>query len=296
MSTEQQLYLGIDGGGSKCKAVITNEDRQILGEGVSGGANPFHHVEHAKQSIIDATNLALQDAGLPLETISELIAGVGLAGVNLPKYYNIMNAWNTPFKAYYLATDLHIACLGAHAGHNGAIMITGTGSCGYVSVEDKSLIVGGHGFPQGDQCSGAWFGYKAVEQVLLADDSLIESTLLTNYVLSLLECKSATQLVEKLAGQGATFYARIAWVVFAAAKAGDEVAKQIIIEATDYFEKVFEKLMALNPARFSIIGGLSEHLLPWLNSDIKSQIKEVKNPPEIGAVVMAMAKYAKVPA
>lgn len=288
MSTIQQLYVGIDGGGSKCKAIITNKNKTILGEGISGGANPFHNVERAKQSIINATNLALHDAGLPLETIHELIAGVGLAGVNLPRYYKIMNAWDTPFKEYYLATDLHIACLGAHEKNDGSLMITGTGSCGYASANGKTLVVGGHGFPQGDMCSGAWFGLKAVESVLRAEDGLITSTMLTKSLFSLVGCKNANELVESLAGQGATCYARFATPVFEAANANDPIALAIIKEGCDYFTLVFNKLMALKPSRFSLIGGIAEQLKPWLPNEVTIKIQDVKNPPEVGAIVMAI--------
>lgn len=105
----QQYYLGIDGGGSKCKAVICDQDLTILGEGISGSANPYQNVERAKQSIISATELALTDANLPITMIRNLIAGVGLAGVNISKYYQIMANWDHPFAKMHLTTDLKIA-------------------------------------------------------------------------------------------------------------------------------------------------------------------------------------------
>ncbi|MEW6998012.1 N-acetylglucosamine kinase [Colwelliaceae bacterium BS250] len=292
-SKQQQLYLGIDGGGSKCKAVILNHDMQILGTGISGAANPFHSLERAQISIIKATELALTDANLDNSLINDLIAGIGLAGVNLPKYFALMNAWQHPFKEMHLATDLHIACLGAHESDNGAIMITGTGSCGYVTVNGESLIIGGHGFPHGDVCSGAWLGFKAVEKVLLSFDGLIKPTLLTEKVFNAIGCHDSNTLIETIAGHGATYYARLAISVFDAADAGDEVAIKIINEGCQYFTAVFNQLMSKQPQRLSLIGGLKPRLEQWLDKNVVEQISQPLNPPEIGAVLFAMQQQSK---
>ncbi|KGK00996.1 N-acetylglucosamine kinase [Thalassotalea sp. ND16A] len=291
-SNQQQLFLGIDGGGSKCKAVILNASMQVLGQGISGAANPFHNLARAQASVSHAADLALADANLDANLKSELIAGVGLAGVNLPKYFELMNQWQHPFKSMHLATDLHIACIGAHSGDDGAIMITGTGSCGYVSVKEQTLIVGGHGFPHGDICSGAWFGFKAVEKVLLSYDGIIGNTALTEKIFSALDCDDSNTLIETIAGNGATFYAKLAIHIFDAADAGDQIAQDIIKEGCAYFESVFNTLMAKQPNKISLIGGLKPRLMQWLKPEVAAQISVPTNPPEIGAVLFAMQQQA----
>ncbi len=283
----QQYFLGIDGGGSKCKAVITDENLNILGEGLAGGANPFHHVENAQKSIVLATELALKDANMPLEHISKLIAGVGLAGVNVSKYFHIMENWQHPFAQMYLATDLDIACIGAHNGGVGAIIITGTGSCAYSNAGVKPLIVGGHGFPQGDKCSGAWLGFKAIESVLLADDALVPETVLTKAVFERLGCQSIDDLIERVAGQGATFYGQMARDVLDGADNGDSVCIEIIKEGCAYFIRVYNKLMNSGQSPLAIIGGIGPRLQAWLPAEINNNIINAQNPPEIGAVLMA---------
>ncbi|NMP17792.1 BadF/BadG/BcrA/BcrD ATPase family protein [Thalassotalea sp. Y01] len=287
-SKNQQLYLGIDGGGSKCKAVIMNTDMQILGEGIAGAANPFHNLERAQQSIIDACVLALSDAGLERSAMHTLIAGVGLAGVNLPKYFQLMQEWQHPFKQMHLATDLHIACLGAHGEAKGAIMINGTGSVGYVTSGVESLVIGGHGFPHGDICSGAWLGFRAVEQVLLSDDKLVEDTLLTDKLFKKLAVKDANTLIEAIAGQGATFYGQFAIDVFDCAEAGDAIALQIIEQGAAYFCQVFNRLIAFQQGKVALIGGIKTRLMPYLPSRIHEQVIEPVNPPEYGAVLFAI--------
>ncbi len=125
-----------------------------------------------------SAKLALKDAGLEHVELSELVAGVGLAGVNLPVLFDKMANWQHPFKQMFLATDLLIACLGAHQGGDGAVMISGTGSCGFSCIDEEQFIIGAHGFPHGDKGSGAWFGLQAAKQVLLSIDGVVQPSII----------------------------------------------------------------------------------------------------------------------
>ncbi|MBA3694229.1 MAG: hypothetical protein H0W77_12460, partial [Acidobacteria bacterium] len=35
------LYLGVDGGGTKSQAILLNEEKKAIGEGLSGASNPL---------------------------------------------------------------------------------------------------------------------------------------------------------------------------------------------------------------------------------------------------------------
>lgn len=283
----QQLFVGIDGGGSKCKAVVMSSNNTILGTGISGPGNPLHGFEQATHSIKESAILALKDAGLENVQLSELIAGVGLAGVNLPVLFNQMEAWQHPFKQMFLATDLLIACLGAHEGGDGAVMITGTGSCGFSYIDGHPLMIGAHGFPHGDKGSGAWFGLQAAKQVLLAIDGIVKPTIMTDVLLKKLNCDDEISLIESIAGKPATFYAQLANLVFDAAEQGDEVAKVIVEEGAGYINSVANTLSQKNPPRLSLIGGLTPRIQPWLCAQLQQQLCTPISPPEVGAVLFA---------
>jgi len=288
-----QLFLGIDGGGSKCKAIIMNKNDEILGTGISGPGNPLHGFEQATNSITESAKLALADAGLTHIELNELRAGVGLAGVNLPVLFDQMAAWQHPFKAMYLATDLLVACLGAHQGSDGAVVITGTGSCGFSCIDEEQFIIGAHGFPHGDKGSGAWFGLQAAKQVLLSIDGLVDSSSMNEVLLKKLACHDDTDLVEKIAGKKATYYAQLANLVFDAAEQGDVVALAIVKEGAEYINSMARTLMAKKPKRLSMIGGLTPRLKPWLGKEIQAQLSEPLSPPEVGSVLFARHEYAK---
>lgn len=289
----KKLFLGIDGGGSKCKAIVMNENNEILGTGVSGPANPLHGFEQAINSITESAKLALIDAGLKQIKLNELNAGVGLVGVNLPVLFEQMQGWQHPFKQMFLATDLLIACLGAHQGENGAVIISGTGSCGFSYVDGNEFMIGAHGFPHGDKGSGAWFGLQAAKQVLLSLDGIVEPSIMNDILLAKLGCKDDTSLVEAIAGKAAAYYGQLANLVFDAAEQDDKVALGIVTEGAEYLNSIARTLLARNPPRISMIGGLTPRLKPWLNKELQQQLSNPLNAPEVGSVLFARKELAK---
>ncbi len=282
-ASSKTYYLGVDGGGSKCKAIVYTADRGILGSGLSGSANAHQDLSLAKKSILEATEKAIANAGLSVEIISELIAGIGLAGVNLSGPYQSIVNWKAPFKRHYVLTDLEAASIGAHRGGNGAVVIAGTGSCGFVTVDGRSLTVGAHGFPHGDKGSGAWIGLQAVEHCLLAADHMREPGLLCEAI----QTKDPGALVQEIGCRSPGAYARLAPHVFDAADKGDIVARNILAEAGDYLSHVAFKLLEFQPPRLSFIGGVSKKILPWLKPELRDQILPALEPPEMGAVLFA---------
>ena len=286
-NNNNKYILGIDGGGSKTRAIIVDSNNTIIGTGLSGPANPLHGFEQATHSITESAELALKDANLDGIQLNKLVAGIGLAGVNLPVLFEQVSHWQHPFRQMFLATDLFIACLGAHGGHDGAVMITGTGSCGFSYVGNEACNIGGHGFPHGDKGSGAWFGLQAISHVLMSTDGLAADSLLNQKLFALLKVNSDVALVEAVACKPAAYYAKIANIVFDAAEEGDQVANNIVCEGADYISQMATLLLKKNTARLSLIGGLTPRIKPWLAKEIKAKLVEPISSPEMGAVLFA---------
>lgn len=288
----EPFFLGIDGGGTKCKAVIIDNKNQVLGVGVAGVGNPIHGVELAKKSIIEAASVALSTAKEKFPVLvdyelGDIVAGFGLAGVNVPTYFTKINEWHSPFKSVHLTSDLEIACIGAHDGKDGAVIVAGTGSCGYVSVDGQSKIIGAHGFPQGDQGSGAWFGLRAIESVLLSLDDMGPPTTIADYISVQTGTQEPELLVAYVASKSSSVFASLAHTVFQAAKQGDQVAQSIIVEGVGYLEAMARALLAYSPPRLSFLGGLSSTITPYFSLDIQEKIKLPIYPPEVGAAIFA---------
>ncbi|WGL16425.1 BadF/BadG/BcrA/BcrD ATPase family protein [Microbulbifer bruguierae] len=286
------LYVGVDGGGSKCRASIFDADNRLLGTGVSGPANPLHGYAQTIDSIVRSAALAVAEAGLPAETLGELVAGVGLAGVNMPRLYNEMLAWAHPFKQMFLTTDQHSACLGAHRGGDGAVIIAGTGSVGYAWTGGRKVIVGGHGFPHGDKGSGAWLGMEAIKYVLMVMDGLAENSMLSREVQKALGTDDPYDVIEMMAGKPSSQYARLAVPVVECAEANCPVAASIMRDGADYISDLADKLMESRPPRLAMIGGLAPRLKPWLKPHVAEKMSDPLDPPELGCVYFAQQSLA----
>lgn len=288
--SDDTLYLGVDGGGSKCRACLVTSSGEIIGTGLSGPANPLNGLARTLESIEDASRQALTSAGIAASSLSKVVAGIGLAGVNLPGQYERVASWKYPFSRCYLTTDLHVACLGAHRGGDGAVIVVGTGSCGFSTVDGESVSLGGHGFLLGDKGSGAWMGLKAVKSVLSAADGLSESTQLTQAVRDIYQV-SGLDIIEQLSQSSSSDFAKLAPKVIEAAAVGDRVAVDIVSNGADYISALARKLLIMKPPRLSLIGGISGPLSSWLANDVVEHIEKPLDQPEMGAVYFARQQY-----
>lgn len=289
---DKPLFLGIDGGGSKCRALLYSKNDGILGEGLAGPANPVQGLERAQGAIVASAQQALASAGLSANLLGHLIVGAGLAGINAPRTRGLMEAWAHPFGAFYLTTDLHIACLGAHQGEEGAVIITGTGSSGFAQVGQAQQFLGGHGFPLGDKASGAWLGLAAVQATLLALDGLGPETSLAGAVLAETQCADSTALMDSYSGQASAAFAKLAALVFAQAQAGDRVAERIVEDGAAYLSAMAEQLTRVGSPRLTMIGGLTQLWQPYLAPKVAAKLAPALQTPEMGAVYFAQQVYA----
>ncbi|GAA4872865.1 BadF/BadG/BcrA/BcrD ATPase family protein [Ferrimonas pelagia] len=281
------MMLGIDGGGSKCRAVLYHPNGGILGSGLSGAANPVNGLAAAQDSIVDACEQALTVAGYGRDQLQHCVVGAGLAGVNLPSCMAAMTHWQHPFSELYVTTDLHIACLGAHGRKDGAIIISGTGSCGYLSQQGHGKIYGGHGFPQGDKGSGAWFGLMTVQRALEACDGLGPQTWLTEGLSRHFRSSDPLFWIEQLAGQRSTAYARLAGVLFQGVEHQDVVAQKILQQGVDYLTRLATRLLDDGAPRLALLGGLGPLLIPHLDEAVQRALCPAQATPEMGAVFFA---------
>lgn len=280
----QNYFVGVDGGGTKCKARLENEQGELLGEGLSGPCNPAQSADTAFASIIEATTLALEAASMSATKISNLNVCLGLAGVNVTRYREIAQSWIFPFKRTHITTDLHIACLGAHAGQDGAIIITGTGSSALASLSGNLTSIGGHGFPLGDKAGGAWLGLQALQYTLEALDSLVPSSRLVTDMCEALGTNDPQAIVGKSLHFKSSDFGKFAPIVVKCAKGSDPVALSIVNEGKQYLSGVISQLEELGAKRISMIGGLSSQWAEWLPDNIQQRLQPAKCSPEFGAI------------
>jgi glucosamine kinase len=280
------LYLGVDGGGTGCRARIEAEDGTVLGQGLAGPASTRFGIDASFAAIMVAANAAIEEAGLAPEEIGRIVAGVGLAGLGRKGALEELEAKPHPFASIAFAADGLIACFGAHGGQDGGIVICGTGSCGLGRVRGEDLRVGGYGFPISDEGSGADLGLRAVRLALRAHDGRHETSALMRAVMSRF-ADDPTEAVAWMDRATATDYATFAPLVLRHADQGDPVGRRIVQTAAEDIDGLVRALIERGAPRITLIGGLASAIEAWLAPDVRRRLSPAIGDPIAGAIFLA---------
>lgn len=166
-----QLFLGIDGGGTGCRAAVADVSGLVLGRGEAGPANIASDPVGAAGNILAAAERALHAAGGG----DVWAAGLGLAGANAAGAAERLRD-ALPFRRVAVVTDGITAVKGALGPADGVVAALGTGSV--FAVQRAGIIrqIGGRGLVLGDEASGAWIGRAILAAGLRAVDGFAAMT------------------------------------------------------------------------------------------------------------------------
>jgi N-acetylglucosamine kinase-like BadF-type ATPase len=234
-SAARRAVVGVDGGGTRTRAVILDLNDQIIGEGVAGPSNPLRvGIANAAAAVREAIDNACEAARVRR---SDLVAAeIGLAGASRNELRARMREAliSLGIREIIVVSDADIALYGATEGAPGLIVIAGTGSiCCGINARRKMLCAGGWGPVAGDEGGGAWIARRALRAIAHANDGRGASTSLTAAAIAYFHVSDASDLStaiyaptitnERLAGFGK--------FVIEAAKAKDRIAREILAEA-----------------------------------------------------------------
>lgn len=279
-------FLGVDGGGTGCRARIEDADGNVLGQGLSGPATTRLGIDAAWASIARAFGAAIEEAAFGPSEIGRIHAGIGLAGIGRKGALEALRAIAHPFASLDFVSDGVGACLGAHSGQDGAIVIAGTGSIGLGFAEGRDLRVGGYGFPISDEGSGADLGLKAVQLALRAHDGRHERTALLAEVMQRFE-GDPMEAVAWMDRASATDYAALAPMVMRHADQGDPTGRRIVQSAAEQIDTLVRVLFEKGAPRVTLLGGLASPLEPWLSPDVRRRLKPADGDAVSGAIILA---------
>jgi glucosamine kinase len=283
-------FLGLDAGGSHCRARLTDETGRILGHGHAGPANTRIGLAALHATLMDTCAQATQEAGLSAADIAALRVGMGIAGITRTGMKAQVQALPFPFAAPSITSDAVIANLGAHMGADGATLILGTGSVGVIKLGEDSFSIGGYGFPISDEGSGAALGLSAIRHALRALDGRTRPTPLSQDVTKQFDHATA-KVVAWMDSATPTDYATFAPLVMEYAENGDEIALSIVRDAALHVERFIETIFARGAPRCALAGGLSARMKPWLRARIADQICEPLGDALDGALLLAGLPY-----
>ncbi len=232
---EHALTLGVDGGGTRTRAVILDGSRRVRGEGTAGPSNPLRvGIATAAANIRRAIDQACDEAGAERGEI--MAAQIGLAGVRRADLRERMREAlaSLGIKPLDVSTDAVIALYGATDGAPGIVIIAGTGSiCCGVNARGKRACAGGWGPLAGDEGSGSWIARRALQRVAQAADGRGPETSLSEAACAYFRAAQPDDLAMAIYAPSMTNdrIAGFAQSVIEAAQGGDKVARKITTEA-----------------------------------------------------------------
>lgn len=281
------FYLGVDGGGTRCRARLRDNKGHILGEAESGPANIRLGLDLSWTNIMLAIDKALAKAGLTREILPQTAVGLGLAGVVTPAdcARTLKAAPNVTFGALRAAADYHVACLGAFEGRDGGIQIAGTGSSGYAIIDGRGHPVGGWGFVLSEKGSAAALGRDAVNAALRAHDGLAPTSAFTQALL--VHFGHPAAIIDWSETACPSDYGALSPIVFDHARQRDAIAIGLIEETAADIDTFIAHQIGLGAPRVCLVGGLAPHIRPWLTDTTLAVLAEPATDILDGAILLA---------
>lgn len=299
------LVIGIDGGGSRTRAVLSDLAGNVLGTGEAGTSNPMvHGVAAAQRELELAIARAFENANLPRERVAALC--MGLAGADRVQVQQQLTEWaivNLAEKAR-VVNDAEIVLVVASAQTWGVALIAGTGSFAWgKNRASETARAGGWGYLLGDEGSAFDLARQALRASTQAADGRAEPTRLLEAVLDFWNLAEPRDLVAYVYRPERTHseIARLAPIVLRTAKEGDAVAQHLVDQAANALAAAVDavsRTLHLNTAAFplALTGGLVLGS-PALCRQIVSLLEqrgsrvsptELVHEPVIGAVKLAL--------
>lgn len=281
--------LGIDGGGTSCRAAVADAGGTILGQGRSGAANILTDPDNAIASIVAAAKAAFRDAGLAEDGLAAASAFLGVAGTNAGDAARYVRE-RLPFRHTDIDSDGLIALEGALGDGDGAVAILGTGSIYMARRDGTTRYIGGWGFIVGDVGGGARLGHALLQEALLCHDGVRPVTAVTRAALDEFGGEPGA-IVEFAREAKPRDFGHFAPLVFDHAHDGDPRATALLAEAAAAVTESLDALMPLAGApRLCLLGGLAPLYPPLLAERHRALLVEAKADALAGAVALAASR------
>lgn len=239
--------IAIDGGGTKTDLVLFRQDGTVLSRVYTEGCNPndfgWKHTENVLKKGLDHL---LGSCGGRDNTFQSVFAGVsgGSVGKNKQRMQHIFHGLLPHAQNLCCASDA-VNAMSSGIGHaDGCVVISGTGSSGFVRRAGQVTRVGGWGYLFDKGGSGYDLGRDAVYYAACAADGRGPQTILKEQIEQQMMLPfelAVTRLYEK----GKPAIAALAPLVFEAAHKNDACALQILQSNGQEQAKLLNALSAL---------------------------------------------------
>lgn len=308
MKKNQKYVIGVDTGGTKTVAAISNLSGKILVKVAAGPSNPN---KVGMEAAIREITLSILKVSKNFKKEKIILTYIALAGGTqrnplikrkIKDALKKISELSFIFKGKVIVEGDEKAEFRAGTSEkNGVLLISGTGSLSYGWKGKKEVVALGWDYLLGDKGSGFWIGQSALRSICCSIDDMGPKTLLTDLIFKKLNLKNESWLLRKIyQPEAVKIIAQIAPLVDQAAKKGDGVARNILIKAAEDLALAGNqniKKLNLKNKKFPVVltGGVfnSKIILDKVKREIKkfaskAEFIRPKKESVIGAVKLAL--------
>ena len=264
---KEELFLGVDGGGTKTEFVVVTPDGRVLKRIVKEGSNP-NDIGFSKSATLICDGIA--EALVAFPGIKEIFCGI--AGITTGDHAKNLLAEikkRFPQLTAQIGTDaLNLLSMEDHAD---MAVISGTGSVVFVRNGDEVLRLGGWGYLLDRAGSAYDMGRSAIATALEEEDFALQPSLLSNLLRQRMNVSKIWEHIHALYAGGKPYVASFSTTVFEAYDQGDPKAIHIVDETAQALARLLNAGVSLHGARPVAVasGGIFEHHGDVIFSHIK---------------------------
>lgn len=225
------FYLGIDGGGTKTKFLLGDEQR-LLAEAIGCGSNLLRRSEEAVQIALHAgIEEICAKVTVNAAEIQRVVAGIaGSSNDTVRKSLETILREKISGEIVIVG-DMVIAHHAALEGAPGVLVNAGTGSIAYGRNEkNETARAGGWGFAISDEGSGHWIGRVAIAAAMRSFDAGTNEAFL-HHLIAAVDAHKAEELAQFANSTANPDFAQVFPAVVSLANLGDRDAKEILKHA-----------------------------------------------------------------
>lgn len=306
------LFLGIDGGGTKTEVICATEAGEVIGTGMSGPTNlTSTNTGAAAFNLKEAVRQALEKAPSDSQILA---AAMGLAGMDTAQEYELAYA---PFqqilgafkvKKFLLVHDSMIALENGTTNPNALVLIAGTGSiCVGRNERGETAKAGGMDYLLTDQGSGYDIGRHTLREAVKSFDGRRPKTMLEQLICQHFGIPSLETLKMHIYHPPLNKFevAELSLLCTVAYQAGDAAAQQIFewaqTELVKLTETVIRKLNLEHAATDLVITGSIiqlEHMrlpvIQRLQGQFPTLIPVLPQRPAVNGALQLAIKHSKI--
>jgi N-acetylglucosamine kinase-like BadF-type ATPase len=225
------LILGVDGGGSKTRAVVTDIRGEIRGEGRAGcGNHQVNGIDAALAEIRAAAEQAVHEAGAVPDEITA--ACYGLAGADRPADFAILRPAlaSLPYRNWDVVCDTLTGLRTGSSDGVGVVLVCGSGTnAAGRNARGETIQTGGFGYLYGDAAGGSHMAEETFRAAVRSWEQREIPSRLTQDVPAWYGFETMEQLVNDWLDRGICHVSpELTLVLHRAGEAGDELAVRLL--------------------------------------------------------------------